>query len=288
MAYETLLIVHMHSAGASKHYDLLEALKAQENGEGGRKYNLHDLRKSKCDNVTWKENVKKCFIASKKQKRTTFAMIDSSDMSSTNAFGKNVQRVVAIGVFKENEMKQFNGRMGRPCKLEEGDLVPEKFTSLHIKSEFASKLLSKADERVKDALPEELQRRLDRVAQTQNFTLTEKHEYGYDLSHLNSLNLTPDPVEKYFSCIEDDTAKDAFDEAEYTPLVPKKTHNNEQADETSKEQMKEPTAKSTTGLMNKCSDDGDAEDIDKDANGEEDEEDKNGEDDEDQDEGEDE
>ena len=214
--------------------EALEELQKRSGTEELRAFTVHDLRLAAQVKATkaaakvpheWlprdvadrKAALKAFLAAAAEQTGTTIAIIDKRQaLSGTNDFAKNVQRAVAIGAWESHELNQFNKRLGRACELEQGDLVPEVFYSVHISSPFVAKLIAPAKERAADKamLTEEAKEALAKLK-----TTAEKNAYrkAEDVAEvLAATELPGDPALKYLECLDD---IEAFNENEYMPLI---------------------------------------------------------------------
>jgi len=144
LCYESVIIAHGTLCGASKAYGHLEALVGTE---GAPDYNCHDLRTSNiCALDTAIDAFKSNFRA---QARPQLAVINPSMVHSTNAFEKNVSGALAVGgTWDKRRLTQLAGRLGRPCQLQEGDIVTDSFKLVHIDSEWQRNVLGIRSARV--------------------------------------------------------------------------------------------------------------------------------------------
>ena len=234
-AHEAVLVAVDSPYGAQALCDGMEELQARSGTEGElRAFTAHDLRLEAQVKAT-KEAEKvphewlprdvadqkaalKTFLADvAEQDGTTIAIIDKRQaLSGTNDFAKNVQRAVAVGAWESHELAQFYQRLGRPCELKEGDLVPKVFYGVHLSSPFAANLVAPAKERDADKamLTEEAEEALAKLK-----TTAEKDEYrkAEDVAEvLAATGLPGDPALKYLECLGD---TEAFKENEYAPLI---------------------------------------------------------------------
>ena len=146
---ESVVVAYKSRAGAEMGLSLLQTLEAANKDaadDGGeplssidiKVYNLFGTKSKKAKIDKIKEYVD-CFKA---QKQTAVAVIDKDLSQGHNFFAKNVTTVIAIGDWDASELVQLSGRVGRIVKLKEGDLVPQAFKMVHLKSEWAEKATS--------------------------------------------------------------------------------------------------------------------------------------------------
>jgi hypothetical protein len=234
-AYEAVLIAVDLPYGTQALCDALEELQSRSGTEGElRAFTVHDLRLEAQGKATKEANkvphewlkrdvadqkaALKAFLAdAAKQTGTTIAIIDKRQaLSGTNDFSKNVQRAVAIGAWKPKELKQFFWRLGRPCELKEGDLVPEVFYGVYISSPFAGNLVANSTERDagKALLTEGAKKALAKLKTTVEKDEFRKAEDAAEV--LAATELPGDPALKYLEWFGD---AEAFKENEYMPLI---------------------------------------------------------------------
>ena len=237
---EAVVVATDSPYGTQALYNDLEELQERSGAEGElRSFTVHDLRleaqikaAKEADKVPheWlKRDVAdqkaalKVFLAAaaKPDGSTAIAIIDKRQaLSGTNDFAKNVQRVVAIGAWEQHEVDQFNARLGRPCTLEGGDLVPKVFYGVHISSPFAANLIAPTKERAADKalLTEVAGEVLAKLKMTLEKDAYRKAEDAAEV--LASSELPNDPALKYLQCLlGGEVCMDAFKEDEYMPLI---------------------------------------------------------------------
>ena len=133
-----LVVAHATLCGASTALVELDAAHGQE---GVCDYSYHDLRSSNISTLDDQiDNFKASFLA---QEKLALAIINPSMRHSTNAFDKNTSGAVAVGCkWNKKGLKQLAGRLGRPSKMKEGDIVPKEFLLLHLDSDWQKAVLS--------------------------------------------------------------------------------------------------------------------------------------------------
>ena len=67
---------------------------------------------------------------------TVLGFVDKSQIEGTNDYAKNVSTIVAVGDLINAELDQLGGRLGRPCEIQAGDLVPKGHSLIHFASEW--------------------------------------------------------------------------------------------------------------------------------------------------------
>ena len=146
---ESVVVAYKTRAGAKMGMSLLQTLEAANKdatADGSeplssiniKVYNVFGTKSAKAKKDKIKEYVD-CFKA---QKQTAVAVIDKDLSQGHNFFAKNVTTVIAIGDWDGDELVQLAGRLGRIMQLKEGDLVPQAFKTVHLKSEWAEKATS--------------------------------------------------------------------------------------------------------------------------------------------------
>ena len=233
--HETVLIAVDSRYGAQALCDALQELQKRSGTDELRPITVHDLRLGaqakatkeaekvphdwlKRDVADQKAAVNAFLAAADKQTGTTIAIIDKRQaLSGTNDFSKNVQRAVAIGAWKPKELDQFFWRLGRPCELKEGDLVPEVFYGVHISSPFGANLVANAKERAadKEMLTKEAKEKLAELKKAED---EDSYRKAKAVARVLAMTELPDdPALKYLECLGD--AAEAFKENEYMPLI---------------------------------------------------------------------
>ena len=131
---ESVLVAHAAPAGTAKHQTLLDELQGDE---GVRAFELHDLRASE---MAAARVALTTFLTGFKEQRSgaQIAFVKQSQTQGTNDFAKNVTAIVAVGGFTPAQLKQLGGRLGRPCELVPGDIVPKAFKLVHLRSQWAA------------------------------------------------------------------------------------------------------------------------------------------------------
>jgi hypothetical protein len=71
---------------------------------------------------------------------TALGFAHASNGKSTNDKGKNVTGITVVGACSADRLTQWKGRISRVVSLEEGDIVPERFTLTHIRIEWEEAL----------------------------------------------------------------------------------------------------------------------------------------------------
>ena len=234
-AHEAVLIAVDSPYGAQALYDGLEELQERSGTDELRAFTVHDLRLEaqvkatkeaakvphewlKRDVADQKAGVKAFLAAAAKQDGTTIILIDKRQaLSGTNDFSKNVQRAVAIGEWEQKELDQFYWRLGRPCELKEGNLVPEVFYGVHISSAFGANLVANAKERAADKgmLTKEAKEKLAELKKAED---EDSYRKAKAVARVLAMTELPDdPALKYLECLGD--AAEAFKENEYMPLI---------------------------------------------------------------------
>ena len=123
------LVVHRHPAGGELHHEMLKSLVDEE---GVQPFTVHDLRAT--DLATFHETLERFTKDVTTTDGMVLAIVDKRQIEGTNDYAKNVSAIVAVGEWTSAELTQLGGRLGRPCVLHEGDLVPEAFTLIHFES----------------------------------------------------------------------------------------------------------------------------------------------------------
>jgi hypothetical protein len=234
-AHEAVLIAVDSRYGAQALCDALQELQARSGTDELRPITVHDLRLGaqakatkeaakvphewlKRDVADQKAGVKAFLAAAARQNGTAIVLIDKRQaLSGTNDFSKNVQRAVAIGAWKPKELDQFFWRLGRPCELKEGDLVPEVFYGVHISSPFGANLVANAKERAADKgmLTKEAKEKLAELKKAED---EDSYRKAKAVARVLAMTELPDdPALKYLECLGD--AAEAFKENEYMPLI---------------------------------------------------------------------
>jgi len=126
-----VLLVHRYPAGGELHHEKLCEL-AGADAEGVQKVIVHDLRAS--DLNAFRENFERFTEDVNQKKEMILAVVDKRQIEGTNDYAKNVSTIVAVGEWTDAELTQLGGRLGRPCVLEQGDLLPDAFTLIHFES----------------------------------------------------------------------------------------------------------------------------------------------------------
>ena len=127
-----VLLVHRYPAGGELHHGNLCELAADADAEGVQKFIVHDLRAS--DLNAFREHFDRFTEDVNQKEEMILAVVDKRQIEGTNDYAKNVSTIVAVGEWTDAELTQLGGRLGRPCVLEQGDLLPDAFTLIHFES----------------------------------------------------------------------------------------------------------------------------------------------------------
>ena len=111
-------------------------LKLQElaGTEGVRPFAVHDLRTK--DLASYKAALASFAADAKTTDKTVLGFVDKAQIEGTNDYAKNVSTIVAVGDWTDAELAQLGGRLGRPCEIQAGDLVPKGHSLIHFASEW--------------------------------------------------------------------------------------------------------------------------------------------------------
>ena len=125
----TALVVHRYPAGGELHHQMLKSLVGEE---GVQPFKVHDLRAT--DLAAFRERFELFTGDVTATDEMVLTLVDKRQIEGTNDYAKNVSAIVAVGEWTEAELTQLGGRLGRPCVLQAGDLVPKAFTLIHFES----------------------------------------------------------------------------------------------------------------------------------------------------------
>jgi hypothetical protein len=138
---EALVVAHWAEAGAARHMELLEELRDDRGAvlEGVPEHTVHDLTSRML--AKSKMNLGAFHASFKDQASgTALGFIHTSNAKSTNDLGKNVTGIVAVGAWPPDKLTQLKDRLSRIVPLEEGDIVPVRFTLTHVRSAWGDAL----------------------------------------------------------------------------------------------------------------------------------------------------
>ena len=128
---EVAIIVHKTPAGNKQHLLKLQELAGTE---GVRPFVVHDLRTK--DLASYKAALASFTADAKTTNKTVLGFVDKAQIEGTNDYAKNVSTIVAVGDWTDAELDQLGGRLGRPCEVQAGDLVPKGHSLIHFASEW--------------------------------------------------------------------------------------------------------------------------------------------------------
>ena len=172
--FESCLVANASGAGAQEQLELLNELNERRRAgeEDIRLFKLHDMRST--EKVASKKELEAFMKHVKANTRLTLGVIGKEKGESHDEYGKNVSVIIAIGVWKPEELIQLGGRLGRAFKgqLEHGDLVPKEFKLVHISSPYAETVVNLNDVEVPRctrsspyAFPDDVNTELDKAAE---------------------------------------------------------------------------------------------------------------------------
>ena len=199
VGFDSVLVVHKMDAAAKLHLLKLEEV---QDTEGVCEFTLHDMRET-ADVAKHERALAEFTDAYRAQASTTVGFIGVDQKRGVNDFAKNATAIAAVGVWRGQDLRQLEERIGRCTKLEPDDLVPKAYKLVHYASEWANEVdIALKKDRVSmrgHALSDEARVLLERVdddEKTKALKLAQVPMPGVDLA-LAYLQQATSPTEEF-------------------------------------------------------------------------------------------